>query len=267
MLMEVKKQLRYLYMGLKCNIKSASEYKSNFIIQTIFMFINNGYFIIFWSIIFSQNGGNIKGIGMEQIMYLWGFSTISFGVAYFFFGGTVKISRSIISGELDSYLLQPKHPLIGIITSKCDFSACGDMIYGLTMLIFATGGDVIKIVFGILLGILGSVFYISTEVIFRSLAVWLGDMDAVADKYSNTLLTTFSIYPEQIFGTVLKIILYTVIPAAYLSYLPIKIINEFNFVTLLILIVIEVIYMFIAILVFNSAIKKYESGNNIAMKE
>lgn len=266
MLMVVKNNLKFFLQALKVSVMSAAVYKTSFIIQTIFMFINNGFFLIFWNVVFGVNNGNMNGVTFNNILLLYSVPTISYGVAYFFFGGIVNINNFIITGQMDSYILQPKSLLLNVITSKCEFSACGDILYGIIMGIFATKGNLKSLILIILLGIFGSVFHISTEIIFRSISVWIKDTERLATTYTHSLLTTFSTYPEQIFGNCTKALLYTVIPAAYISYFPIRIIASFSILKLFLIVMVGVIYMFVAVLIFNKAMKSYESGNSIFMK-
>lgn len=266
MLMAVKNNLRFFLQAVKVSIMSAAEYKTSFIIQTVFMFINNGFFLIFWNVVFTVNDGSMNGVSFNNILYLYSIPVISYGVAFFFFGGVVNINQFIITGQMDSFMLQPKYPLLNVLTSKCNFSACGDIIYGIVIGMIATKGNIWHLILIIILGTFGSIFHISTEIIFRSISVWLKDTERIATVYTHSLLTTFSTYPEQIFGAGTKVLLYTVIPAAYIAYLPIRIIEAFNIWYIVLIFVIGILYMLISILVFNRAMKSYESGNSISMK-
>lgn len=266
MLMEVKNNIIYFFNAIKVSIKSAMAYKVSFIIQTLFMFINNAFFLVFWAVVFS-NTGQDTDITFNNVLYIWSFSALSYGVAYFFFGGIQKINEYIITGTMDSFLLQPKNLILNVATSKCSFSACGDMIYGIVVGLFATGGDMSKMILLIVIGIFGSVFFISTEIIFRAISVWLGDTNTIASRYIEMLLITFSTYPENIFKIGIKIILYTVVPVAYVSYLPASIMESFSIWKILAIIAVGIVYMTIAIKVFYKAMKSYESGNNMAMKD
>ena len=265
MLMEAKNYFKYIKRALKCNLKSIVEYKTSFILQTVFMFVNNGFFLIFWNIVFNINNNQQNGIEMKEIYYLWSISTISYGIVYLLFGGISNIGKNIITGGLDSFLTQPKNVFINIATSKCDFSACGDLLYGLLIGILATNSF-----WGYLeiLGysLLGSIIYISTMTIIRSLATFIGDTDNIAEKYEHTFLINFSVYPEKIFGKTVKFLLYTLIPAGYIVHLPIKLIKEFSIAKFAIIILAIVIYAIISILIFKEALKRYESGNSMALK-
>ncbi|MDF2865315.1 MAG: hypothetical protein K0R72_124 [Clostridia bacterium] len=258
--------LRFFIKAVECSIRSSLEYKVSFLVQSIFMFINNGFWLLFWIIIFNANGDNINGVTMDTILYLWSIPVISFGVAYFFFGGSDNINKYIISGQMDSYMLQPKHPLLNILTSKCNFSAFGDLMYGIILGLIVSKFQILQFLIILLFGIFGAVFYISTSIILRSLSVWLGDTEQIAKNYSNSLLTTFSIYPEQLFKGILKVILYTVVPVGYMAYMPINVVIHIDIQSILCILIAGIIYMFLAIVIFNKAMKSYESGNTISMR-
>ena len=69
MLMEVKNNIKYFFNAIKVSIKSAMAYKVSFLIQTIFMFINNAFFLIFWSVVF-KNGGQDSGLVFNNVLYI-----------------------------------------------------------------------------------------------------------------------------------------------------------------------------------------------------
>jgi len=267
MLMVVKRNIKYLTQCIKYNLLVAKEYRTSFIIQTIFMFINNGFFLIFWIILFRANDNSMNGITMNDILYLWSLPTISYGISFFVFGGTDNISKNIITGQFDMYMIYPKHPLVSIITSRSDFSAFGDLTYGLVLGLFATNFDIGKYLLLILFSTLGTLFFVFSNVIIQMLSVWFGDVSDVADKYKHNLLVTFSIYPETIFNKYIKILLYTVIPTAYIAYVPIKLIQYFTIKNLLLFTGASIVYIVIAISVYNFSIKRYESGNSMMLRD
>lgn len=266
MLMEAKNNLKYIKNAIKCNLKSIIEYKSNFILQTLFMFVNNGFYLIFWNVVFNINNSQTNGIEMKEIYYLWSIPTISYGISYLLFGGIANISKNIITGGLDSYLTQPKNIFINIATSRCDFSASGDLLYGLVIGILASN-NILEYIEILCYAVLGSIIMIATMTIVRCLAVFLGDIEEMVERYEHTFLINFSVYPEEIFGKFIKFMLYTLVPAGYIVHLPIKLILEFNIINFLLLILVIIIYVIIAIIVFKKALKNYESGNAMVLKE
>ena len=89
----------------------------------------------------------------------------------------------------------------------------------------------------------------------------------IANRYVEMLLITFSTYPENIFRIGIKVILYTVVPVAYLSYIPSRLVENFNIWLFLLVIIVAIIYLTISIFSFYKALKSYESGNSMAMKD
>lgn len=266
MLTEVKRNIKFLLVSLKYNIKSSMEYRKSFLIQTIFMFINNGFFLIFWGLVFNVNGGNANGLEMRDILFVWSISPASWGVANFFFGGLRQINRYVLSGSLDTYLLQPKNIILSIATSKCDFSAFGDLVYGLVVGWIACR-DVVKYLQFLLYVLIGTVVTCAVFILIRILVIWIGEVEQIAHIYENSLFITFCTYPYEIFGEFTKALMYSLVPAAYVSHLPIRLIGNFDIKLFLLLIGATLFLAFLSSVVFYSSLKKYESGNNIAMKE
>lgn len=266
MLTEVKNTLKYLFLSLKCNLKASMEYKKSFIIQTIFMMINDGFFLIFWSVVFNINNGNINGINMRDILYLWSIPTISWGTTTFIFGGVRELNRYIINGELDSFFVQPKNMVLNIATSKTDFSGFGDLAYGLIIGIFASNSFLGYLEI-LMYSIFGIIITISTIIIIRVLAIWIGEVEQIAHIYENSLFITFSSYPYEIFGSFTKFLMFTVVPSAYVIHLPIKLMEKFDIKIFLFVIFMTIIYFSIAMFIFYKSINKYESGNNMSMKD
>lgn len=265
MLMVVKKNINFFVIALITNLKSILVYKVSFLIQSIFMMINNSFLVLFWVKIF-QNGNKITAFSFNDILSLWAISTIAYGITYFFFGGVIQINRYIIDCTMDSYMLQPKSILLNVILSKSDFSACGDVLFGIIVIVIVYSKNLSSILFFIFFGIFGSVYFLSTDIILRSISVWIGDTEKLSDRYIHTLLASFSTYPEQIFPKTLRAILYTIVPAGLLAYLPVNLLSNFSILKLFLYIASGIIYLLLAIYVFNKAIKNYNSGNCFGLK-
>lgn len=266
MLTVVKNYGRFIKESIKCNLKSVVEYKKSFLIQTIFMMINNLFFLFFWMVVFKGNGGEIEGLTMNDVLYFWSLPVMSFGVAFFFFGGISKLGQYIQEGTLDTYLTQPKDVLINVMVSGMDFNAFGDLLYGSIVGLFAVEFNLYKYLILVILGIAGSVFYICAEAIIRLLTIKLGATDNIEHIYMNTLLIKFSTYPEAIYGNFVKGLIYTVVPSAYIAFIPIKFIKTFNAKYLLMFLMGATVIIALTVVTSKQLLKKYESGNNISMR-
>lgn len=264
MLMEVKKSLKLIYYYLKFNISSVMEYRVSFLVQSFGMILNNGAFIFFWWILFN-NVHSIGGYGFQDEMMLWAIMSTSFGICFVVFGNVNQITRMILNGELDTYLLQPKDPLINILCSKTVVSAWGDTLYGIILFFIIKGLDISGFLLFLLFCIIGALIFASVIITIHALSFYTGNTEALA-QLTTEFLISFSIYPEGIFNNKIKYILYTIIPVAFIVYIPAKVINQFSILSLLEVAGVALLWMVIAYVMFYRGLKKYESGNLIINK-
>ena len=266
MLTEVKNNLKFIALSMKYNLKACMEYKKSFLVQTIFMIINNGFFLIFWNIVFGINGGSIQDLKMDNILYMWSLATTSWGLGNFLFGGIAELHRYITDCTLDTYLLQPKNMILNIAMSKNDYGSFGDFMYGLMLGIYVSD-NIFSFLELMLFVALGTIITMSALLIIRLLAVIFGDVEKIVHIYEHTLFITLGIYPIEIFSGFIRGLMFTVIPVAYVVFLPESILLKFSIIKFIAVVIATAVCAFLAKILFYKAISKYESGNNIAMKE
>lgn len=253
--------LKYVALCVSYNVRSSISNKKSFIIQTLAMFINNFVFILFWAVLFDNKGGNINGTTLNDIIYLWSIPTIAYGICYFCFGGVDTLCKDIVDGNLDVYLTKPKHSLISQLTSTSILSAMGDLLSGLVCGIIAVGFNPLKLLLIIALGVIAAIALVSVITIINILSFWLGDMTNASKKYTNSLLITLTIYPESMFPKVIKVLMYTVIPAMYVAHIPVRIVKNFNILSVVLLLAVTTILVCTMFAFYKKGLKRYESGN------
>jgi ABC-2 type transport system permease protein len=99
-------------------------------------------------------------------------------------------------------------------------------------------------------------------VTLHSLSFYAGNMEAFAGLMVEFMIT-FSIYPEGIFAGALKWVLYTIVPVAFLAYIPRTIIMSLNLSLIPLVMIVVILWIMIAYTVFYRGLKRYESGNLI----
>ncbi|HBY19692.1 MAG: hypothetical protein A2Y24_08380 [Clostridiales bacterium GWE2_32_10] len=263
MLTVVKNYIKLLYKYKVLNISASMEYKVSFILQIVLMILNNASFLIVWGALFTVNK-SIGGYEFKDVMLLWAISSSSFGFCYVLFGNGRKVMSLIINGELDVYLLQPKNLLFNVLVSETSISAIGDILYGYIILIIL-GAD-IKLwamfsLFVVVSGIIMAMF----GVIIHSLTFYLNNIKEFINNM-EMLAVSFSIYPEGIFGGFVKLLLYTVIPTGFMVYIPVSVMRQFDMGLFLEVIAFAVFETIAAIVIFNSGLKRYGSGNMMNMR-
>ena len=264
MLTEVKKCLKLMLYYFKFNISSAMEYRVSFLVQCFGMMLNNSAFIFFWWILFN-NVSTIGGYTFQDEMMIWAISSTSFGFCFVTFGNVGNITKMILNGELDTYLLQPKDPLVNIVCSRTVVSAWGDALYGIIMFFLLRGFDVKGFLLFLLFCTTGALMFASVLVSFHSLSFYTGNTEGLTQLIIEFLIS-FSIYPEGIFSGGVRFILYTIIPSAFIVYIPAAVIKQFSVLLLLKVLGVAVLWIAIAYGIFYKGLKKYESGNLIINK-
>ena len=265
--MSISMVVKYLKLTLlvqKINVLSAMEYRTSFIYQILGMIVNNAGLLYVW-VIFFKKFPSINGWGFQETMLLYGISTVSYSLVWFFLFGSLHISEYIVKGQLDNYLLQPKNILWNISVSKTDISALGDMSFGFLVLLFSKYFSFQNIFVFIIIGLLSAIIFFNLIVILQSITFYFGNFEAVAEQFINALLG-FTLYPQTIYSGALRIIIYTIIPAAFISLIPVELIKHFDIWKFLLMLFVTIVTFALANLIFNKGIRRYESGNLINVK-
>lgn len=263
MLTAVKNQIKVSFLTVKYGIIRKLTNKVTFIMDVLFMILNNASFIIQWAVLYSLKD-NIGGYTFKQVLLLWGIAAGTYGFAHFFFKMAFGISDIITNGKLDAYLVQPKNTLISVITSDIEVSALGDLIYGFIVLLIY-GTTIPKTLLFILFSICGGILIVSVAVILGSLSFWIGKSDIIADTI-NDLMNIFATYPEGIFKGLTKIILFTIIPVGFTTYFPVRVLTEFSLTQTIVIIGVTALSVLISFIIFYKGLKRYSSSNLMISK-
>lgn len=263
MLTAVKNQFKVTMVSVKYALMREMLNKTTFLMNIIFMILNNASFIIQWVIIYSLKS-DVGGYSFNQILLLWGMAASTFGFSRFFFKKAFSLSDAITNGKLDAYLVQPKNVLLSAITSDVEASAIGDLIYAFIVLVIS-GITLKKFLLFIAFTILGGIAMTSLAVIFASLSFWFQKSDIIADT-GNNLLIHFATYPEGIFDTMTRFVLYIIIPAGIINYIPVSVMTNFSLKLTLLSIAITIGVTAIAFMLFYRGLRRYSSSNLMMAK-
>lgn len=259
MLMGVKKHLYLIWLYFKLNLSAAMEYRISFFTQAIGMMLSNASFIFFWWIVYKQMDV-IGGYTFRDVMILWSLASSTFGLSQVVFGNSRGLGNMIANGELDVYLLQPKNVFVNVLCSRSTFSAWGDLAYGFILFLGINGFDIFKLLLFTTFVIMGGLVVMSSLVFAESLTFFIGNSNLIARQVMEFLIT-FMIYPEGIYRKYVRWIIYTIIPAGFVVFIPSRIINVFSWKSLLLVLFVDIIYVFLAYTFFQKGLKRYESGN------
>jgi ABC-2 type transport system permease protein len=257
-------ELRFLAALVATNLKSSLALRGAFWLQAGFMVANNLLFFVFWWIFFARFE-EVGGWRIADVSALYGIVAFGFGAAVVLAGGVRELSARVANGDLDGYLTLPKSPLLHLVASRTFASGWGDMASG--AMLIAASGMVSWRTWPFALIAVGSsaTMFVATGVILHSLAFWAGRVETVV-RQAWELLITFSIYPRPLFGGALKVLLFTVIPAGFIGYLPYELVRQFHWRELATVAAGVTVYVALAVQVFNAGLRRYESGNAFRLR-
>jgi len=229
------------------------------------MALSNSAFIFFWWIAFGQIGGSIGGYSFEDVLFIWAVTSSAFGLANILFENASRLTGLIVTGELDTYLLQPCNILLNIISARTSLSAYGDFVYGvILMLIFHATNPAAWLWF--LSGtIIGGLLFTAIALSAHSLSFYWGDTTVVGQLATEFALN-FSIYPDRIYAPAVRALMYSLIPTGFAVHIPLRLTQEFSPLLALASLGGTILYCIISGCFFYRGIKRYESGNVIVTR-
>jgi ABC-2 type transport system permease protein len=255
--------IKLTFEVVKLSILSAMEYRASFITQIWGMAVNDLFLIFLWSVFFSRFP-DLNGWQVQDTMLLFAVGMTNFGIYRIIAGNTEEISRSIIRGELDYYMTLPKSVLWQVSTAKSNISAIGDFLFGIIVFLFVIHSwD--KFLLYLLLSVITAVTIYSFVVIVHSMAFFFGNFEETAERIFSIMLG-LSLYPETTFGGVVKFITFTFIPVFFFNWMPVRLIQSFNWIDLIYLVLFAIMAFILARWFFNRGLRRYESGNLINVK-
>lgn len=255
----VAKYFSLLVMNLRLNIASAMEYRFSFWSQVLFMMLNNLFLLFFWWVFFS-NFQAVQGWEFSDILLLYALVSGSFGLACMLAGNSLHLGDTIVNGELDYYLLLPVDPLFNTVTSRMQVSAVGDLTFAMILAPLALGWNPIGLLLFLLMLVCGGLVLTAFWIIIGALSFFWGNNQGFASVAREAVIM-FATYPDYIFSGLVKAILFTIIPAAFVTHVPLSLLRDFTWPKLALVLGVAVGLSLIARGVFALGIRKYESGN------
>lgn len=254
------KALRFAWALCSTSLQESVSRRGAFLLQALFMALNNVLFFSTWWLLFARFEA-IKGYRLPDMLALFGVSAAGFGLGVALCGGVLELAKTIADGDLDAYLTQPKSVLLRAVASRSQASGWGDLISGVVLLALSGYGNVPMIALAVLLC---AVAYVASFAVLSCAAFWLGRLDGVIPPAIDFVIT-FTCYPPTLFGFWLKVVLFTVLPAGIIAYLPVELIRDPGLHTLLPAVAAVAGYVLFALWLFRRGLRQYESGSRFGV--
>jgi len=256
--------LRFVGAYAVANIQAAMEYRISFWVQIFTMVANDSLWLFFWWTYFHQFP-LVHGWRNTDIVVIWAVVACAFGISMGFFGNAPKIATLIINGGLDAYLGMPRYVLLHVCISASDPTAWGDIIFAVGAFLLFLQPDPLHIGLFLLMTLMGACIFTSFCVIISSLAFFMGNTEGLTQQILGTLIT-FSTYPMNIFNGVVRLLLFTIVPAGFISFVPLQLLHQFTWPLLGAMVGFTALIISVAVGIFELGLRRYESGNLLGMQ-
>lgn len=240
------------------------EYRASFLMAVVGMMLNNAAYFVFWFIFFDRFE-SVRGWELQDMFILFGSVASAFGLGVLLFGNVRFLAEMIAEGKLDYYLSLPRPVLLHSLASRSAASGLGDFLYGILSFLLAgqfTPDAIARFVLGTFLAV---IVFVAFHVLVDSLAFWMGSASMIAMQASNALVT-FALYPLTLFDGTAKLILFTIIPAAFVGAVPAEFVRSFRLDQLGMMMGAAIGMMGLAVFVFYRGLRRYESGSAIQVQ-
>lgn len=267
MLTAVKSCLRkygFVLTAWRLNLAGAMEFRMSFFLTAGMMMLNNAVFLFFWAMYF-QRFPLVNGWSLPDVMMVWAVATTGYGFSNVFFGNALRIANLVAGGDLDAYLIQPKPVLLNVLVNRMSLLAAGDLLFGL--LVYGLFGDHSLTGAGrfAAAAVLSTMIFTFFHILTQSLAFYIGNAENLGYQFFIGFIT-FSTYPTDIFKGMGKLLMFTVIPAGFISYMPIGLLREPDGWFVAGLLTVTAVLGAGSVTAFYQGLRRYSSGNRIGLR-
>jgi len=246
--MSLRDTLGYVAALLRINL-AAGFARPIFTLASAAMMLGNNVILFLVWVIYFANFSSLRGWGLQDLALLIGVVAWAFGLTVFLAGGIRDLAATIADGGLDIHLGRPRHPLPGLLMSRSIPSGLGDAPLGdlpLLLAVATAAGGVLA----------------ATLTIFQCLPFWLPGAAALAEDLFNGLMLVI-LYPQHPYGFLVRAVLFTAFPTAFIALLPVEAIRHHSLVEALAVLAAALAYGALAVWVFERGLRRYTSGNRI----
>jgi ABC-2 type transport system permease protein len=257
--------LRFSGSLVATSFASSMAQRGAFLMQVGLMALNNAIFFTFWIVLFSRVS-RIRGYALSDVAVLYGVVAVGVGLAVTIAGGAPLLARFIHEGELDSLLSQPKPTLVYALGRRTVASGLGDVASGIVMIALSGMVGLSRIPVVVVAVVASATICAASCVLFNSIAFWFGRVETAARQLFESLIT-FSLYPEPLFGGPMRLLLFTLVPAGFVGYLPARVVRSPSPLLGVELAFAAAVYGYAAWFIFNRGLRTYASGSRFALTD
>ena len=245
-------------------VKVRLSYRADFLIGLATSFAATLFAFGFVLVLFSKIP-RLSGWRFEEVMFLYGFSMIPFGLFnvlslnLYEFGSTY-----IMEGKFDRVLLRPVGSLFQVLFETFRIESFHEVLTGVIVVIWAsrrigmhwTALDVVLLV---VFGLCGGVIYVAVFLLLTTVSFWFEDRIGIHPPVWNMI--AFGRYPLSIYSGFIQFFLSWVIPFGFATFYPtVRLLSRGEFRNYAPLVpVVAAASLAIALLAWGQGVRRYSS--------
>jgi ABC-2 type transport system permease protein len=249
---------RFVLAYLRTNLAAALEYRLAFAAQVVGMLISDFMWLGFWVVFFHRFDLSDTWTIRQQCT-LWAVGAAGFGLSTAVFGNQGRLGDLIVRGRLDAYAALPKPVLLHALVARMEPTAWGDLLFSLTVLALFVQPDGVGWAAFAIAVVASAAVKLAVNVVWQSLAFWLGPVDGLATM-AYTAVLHFSTHPPVLFRGAVLVLLYTLLPAGLISWLPVAFVLEPRLDWIVLEVLSASLALLIAVGVFRRGMRRYQSS-------
>jgi len=223
LLAAAKRHAMLLYEYFTQYAKVRIGYRGDFFISLATSFAATIFSLGFVVILF-QNAKQLAGWKLEEVVFLWGFTQIPYGLFNIISLNLYDFGNNyIIEGKFDRVLLRPVSSLFQVLFETFRIESVQEIATGIFCIAWASGqlhvhwsaGKLLMLVF---FGLCAAVIYVSIFLLLSTVSFWFEDRIGVHPPVWNVI--AFGRYPLSIYSGVVQFFLCWIIPFGLASFYP-----------------------------------------------
>jgi ABC-2 type transport system permease protein len=232
--------------------------RSSFWAQIATMIVNDLAWVVFWSLFFG-GVGSLRGWDVERVLLLQAVYATAGGLSLGLFGNARRIGPMALDGGFDAVLALPVPPLAHVLVRRIEAVNLGDILFGVTMFVIVGHPSPGRAVTFAAVVVAGALVLTGFLVAAGSLAFFLGRSESGDLGFHSIMM--MSAYPADIFSGVPRMLVYGLVPAAFVSTVPATLVDTADPRLALALAVAAVVSVGVGWATFTFGLRRYTSGS------
>ncbi|HEX4491483.1 MAG TPA: ABC-2 family transporter protein [Acidimicrobiia bacterium] len=221
------------------------------------MIVNDAVWVAFW-VLFFHRVGHLHGWDSRRVLLLLSVMTSAAGITLGLFSNARRVGQMAVEGALDAVLALPVQPLPFLLVRRVEPVNIGDFAFGITLFCIVGHPTPVHIVVFAGVVLAASVLITGFLVLTGSIAFFAGRGEGGELGFHAILL--LGSYPVDVFAGAAKVMLYTVVPAAFVSSIPARLVLSFDPARAAWLVGISALFATAGTVAFTRGLRRYTSG-------